>query len=147
MIVTSTPLTPVLASVIGHCVKKRTFLFPVFSQFSMKNSSSPPVLAKNVFTCMVRTNHVPCGWQPQNPLPVRASDSQLLSRHPELLWLNPANLMKPCVFLLASFAVPAMFSTGCASPDVAMKSFLGVPSTELVAQWGPLTSQTTYGNA
>src|SRR5207245_2167690 len=27
--------------------------------------------------------------------------------------------------------------TGCISPDAAMKSFMGQPSSELVARWGP----------
>lgn len=40
----------------------------------------------------------------------------------------------PLTFL---FILALVTSSGCISPDKAMKSFLGRPATELIARWGP----------
>jgi hypothetical protein len=45
--------------------------------------------------------------------------------------------------LLCILALTAL--SGCISPDKAMKSYLGQPSTELVARWGPPQNKMSDG--
>ena len=53
-------------------------------------------------------------------------------------------MKRPTLTLLCLIALVAL--AGCTSPDAAMKSFLGLHSSELVAQWGPPQDKTPDGD-